>query len=408
MKENSKSIYKNGKTVGIISDTKMRRSKSQRFIKGELKVKDKKVLKALKEFVPTLVVYDDDKTEDLESEIELQEDKPPSSRDSNNEVREKILDEDKTNESNDLCTNSENSDKESNTKHLSHSEKSRSKESLSESSHTRKSNDSVKSKKALIEMGRRKSDFSELTDFEGSASLRGERGASVPNLIKSHSTHVVENNKSPISRKLKEEHQDKGGRSKNNRLSKMFKKAIPSTGSVKSKERTKEKTKDIEKSMSFWLEGKSTGVFGIKLEDLIESDNCNPPIFLLRIVNHLNTQLINKSLQLENLFDAKQNSQEVLSFKDQIDSRHFHFDGIDNRCLFGLLKLFFSELPDPLFGIDQHRGFFLAEEIKDLAVYESFLISLIFSLPEPRRKVIQFLSNFFFSFFFFFLYFFFN
>eukprot|EP01091_Cochliopodium_minus_P012893 TRINITY_DN4015_c1_g1_i1.p1 TRINITY_DN4015_c1_g1~~TRINITY_DN4015_c1_g1_i1.p1 ORF type:complete len:736 (-),score=189.64 TRINITY_DN4015_c1_g1_i1:216-2423(-) len=391
---------------------KVKRTKSQRFMKGELVVKDKKTLQVLKEFVPNLLQYEEDKTEDLESELEMQDDMDKSL--DINKYFEKIekIDSDsskldgKGNSSGILINHNKNKNPynddqseitmektdisldiksdESNIATNGMNEKSLDLSSLTSLS---ESSDLKMDQKYVSKALRRRSDIMVLSDLDKNPMLISSNTGTNLNSSRKHSYSV-----SDIP---------KGGKFGSKRIKdKSHKKRISFLNPKKSKSANivnvrKDKKNEIEKTLQFWLEGKSSGVFGVKLDVLIETDNCNPPLFLLRIINHLNDQLLNNSLNLNGLFDAKLNSTEVLSHKSKIDNRNFAFDTIENRTLIGLLKLFFCELPEPLFGIDQQKGLSIAEEIKDPAIFECIIISLLYSIPENHKKIIQFLLSFF-------------
>ena len=137
-------------------------------------------------------------------------------------------------------------------------------------------------------------------------------------------------------------------------------------------------------------------MFGLSLEELFETEKISPPLFLMKTINHLNSQIElgeTAYLELPYLFSLPQNAGEVLSYKSKIDKGDYDLGQIENKVVVALLRLFFCELPEPLFGLDAHKGVSDAEDIEHEALFESVVKSFVMNLGEKRRKVLEMMGT---------------
>jgi len=131
--------------------------------------------------------------------------------------------------------------------------------------------------------------------------------------------------------------------------------------------------------------------FGVSLGSLIEEGR-EIPLLVLKT-----TSSLHKMMDTPGLFFADtENNVEVQSVRGLIEKGKVEISDIsDPHVLAGLLKLFFVELPEPLFTFQLYDGFIFASNITDKKYKTNILRSVVYNLPTRNRVLLQYLLSFF-------------
>jgi hypothetical protein len=112
--------------------------------------------------------------------------------------------------------------------------------------------------------------------------------------------------------------------------------------------------------MTFMTKGKNKKVFGVPLVDAIEKSPINNglPIVLTRCVDHLERN----SIKLEGIYRRSGNQKTVEDLIKVYDTgKDPNLDEYDPFVIAGLLKRYFTLLPDPITSFDLYDKFISAQ-----------------------------------------------
>jgi hypothetical protein len=140
---------------------------------------------------------------------------------------------------------------------------------------------------------------------------------------------------------------------------------------------------------------KSTNVFGCPLSELLKKDTKNPKIPL--VVKTLITEL-EKHLTTTGLFRVPGRENENRRLKEALDTLepvNLDLTHIDPLAMADVLKIYFRELPDPIFTFDMYDKFMnLETEATSEEDYHKRLLILVNQLPQDNRNILVCLIKF--------------
>ncbi|XP_062893564.1 rho GTPase-activating protein 27-like isoform X2 [Mobula hypostoma] len=132
-------------------------------------------------------------------------------------------------------------------------------------------------------------------------------------------------------------------------------------------------------------------IFGCNLVDLCRREGTTVPRFVLKCIEAIE----NRGLDIDGLYRVSGNLAIIqkLRFKVNHDENVNLEEGPwdDVHVITGALKLFFRELPEPLFPYNYFNNFIAAIKLGDLAQRLSYMKELISSLPAPNHDTMQIL-----------------
>ncbi|KAK2743398.1 hypothetical protein FQN57_004863 [Myotisia sp. PD_48] len=133
-------------------------------------------------------------------------------------------------------------------------------------------------------------------------------------------------------------------------------------------------------------------VFGVSLEDLYRRDGTAIPMIVYQCIQAI--ELF--GLNVEGIFRLSGNAAHITHMKSQFDndSSRVDFTNPENfyhdvNSVAGILKLFFRELPDPLFTNERYSAFIEAARKTDEIQRRDALHALINSLPDPNYATLR-------------------
>ena len=144
-------------------------------------------------------------------------------------------------------------------------------------------------------------------------------------------------------------------------------------------------------------------VFGVPLESLLETEGREIPLICEKSIEDLRR----RGLDIEGIFRIPGDTKNVKELKQAYDSERgpdLNIEAYSPHDVGGLFKLFFRELPNPLFLFASfpHLLAFYGEleanggdNSEYLSTFLDKLAKLIASLPESNQKLLRYLFNFF-------------
>ncbi|XP_059811683.1 rho GTPase-activating protein 27 isoform X2 [Hypanus sabinus] len=130
-------------------------------------------------------------------------------------------------------------------------------------------------------------------------------------------------------------------------------------------------------------------IFGCNLVDLCRREGTTVPRFVLKCIQAVE----NRGLDIDGLYRVSGNLAIIqkLRFKVNHDENVNLEEGPwdDVHVITGALKLFFRELPEPLFPYNYFNNFIAAIKLVDLAQRLNYMKELISSLPAPNHDTMQ-------------------
>lgn len=140
-------------------------------------------------------------------------------------------------------------------------------------------------------------------------------------------------------------------------------------------------------------------VFGVPLLQLLVAEqkrNLGIPYVVFIAVNYL----LQNAIATEDLFTQSGSSAEVDELRNAVEAMHkdtgeIQLKGTDPRNVADLLKLYFRELPEPLFPYELYLEIINLKGTKDQDKYISDVRQLLARLPGPNRTLLQYLIHFF-------------
>ncbi|KAJ8374970.1 hypothetical protein SKAU_G00055500 [Synaphobranchus kaupii] len=145
--------------------------------------------------------------------------------------------------------------------------------------------------------------------------------------------------------------------------------------------------------------GRDTGIFGVPLTTLLESDRKIFPGSKVPVVfKKLLSKLEQTGLQAEGILRVPGSASRVKHLRQELDAkfyeRQFDWDQVRHNDAAGLLKMFIRELPCPLLT-QQHLPAFTAVQHISMSRHQiQALHLLVMLLPEPNRDTLKALLEF--------------
>jgi len=137
-------------------------------------------------------------------------------------------------------------------------------------------------------------------------------------------------------------------------------------------------------------------MFGHKLEDVVQrqtdSEGHDVPVVVTKAVAYLRA----KALQIEGIFRISGSSAQIKELKRSFDSgEDVDLNEVeDPHVVAGILKLYFRELPNPLFLYNLYPAIVKSAQITDNEEKIKYICSLLSSLPRPHRLTAKVLFHF--------------
>ncbi|XP_018090404.1 rho GTPase-activating protein 27 isoform X2 [Xenopus laevis] len=131
-------------------------------------------------------------------------------------------------------------------------------------------------------------------------------------------------------------------------------------------------------------------VFGCPLQQLCEREKQNVPEFVRKAIQAVEK----RGLDIDGLYRVSGNLATIQKLRHKVDQESINLeDGRweDVHVITGALKLFFRELPEPLFPFSHFDIFIETIKLNDPAMKKKQFKELIQSLPSPNRDTMQFL-----------------
>uniref|UniRef100_W5N6C8 Rho GTPase activating protein 27 n=1 Tax=Lepisosteus oculatus TaxID=7918 RepID=W5N6C8_LEPOC len=134
-------------------------------------------------------------------------------------------------------------------------------------------------------------------------------------------------------------------------------------------------------------------VFGCRLDALCERENVTIPTFVEKCIQAVEKRGGEKGLEIDGIYRVSGNLAVIQKLRikvDQEESLNLE-DGQweDIHVITGALKLFFRELPEPLFPFSHFNNFIAAINIGDNSQKVTYMRDLVRSLPQPNQDTMQ-------------------
>ncbi|XP_051010421.1 rho GTPase-activating protein 28 [Acomys russatus] len=157
----------------------------------------------------------------------------------------------------------------------------------------------------------------------------------------------------------------------------------------------------LKRSKTERVKGRDTGVFGVPLTVLLDSDRKKDPAVKVPLVLQKFFQKVEESgLESEGIFRLSGCTAKVKQYREELDTRFnadkFKWDKMCHREAAVMLKAFFRELPTSLFPVEYIPAFItLTERGPDIKVQLQALHLMVMALPDANRDTAQALMTFF-------------
>ncbi|XP_029479053.1 rho GTPase-activating protein 12-like isoform X4 [Oncorhynchus nerka] len=130
-------------------------------------------------------------------------------------------------------------------------------------------------------------------------------------------------------------------------------------------------------------------VFGCSLSDLCQRENASVPSFLTMCIDHME----NNALNVDGLYRVSGNLAVIQKLRfavnhdEKVDLEEGQWEDI--HVITGALKMFFRELPEPLFTYNLFHDFVNAIKIPDYMQRVQSIKELVKQLPKPNQDTMQ-------------------
>ncbi|XP_075879176.1 breakpoint cluster region protein [Nelusetta ayraudi] len=138
---------------------------------------------------------------------------------------------------------------------------------------------------------------------------------------------------------------------------------------------------------------KQSGVFGVKINVVTKRERSKVPLIVRQCVEEVER----RGLEEVGLYRVSGVATDIQALKAAFDSNHrdvsLMMRDMDVNAVAGTLKLFFRELPEPLFTDRLYPNFAAGIALSDSVARESCMLHLLMSLPEPNLLTFLFLLD---------------
>ncbi|KAL6114708.1 bcr [Pungitius sinensis] len=138
---------------------------------------------------------------------------------------------------------------------------------------------------------------------------------------------------------------------------------------------------------------KQSGVFGVKINVVTKRERSKVPLIVRQCVEEIER----RGMDEVGIYRVSGVATDILALKAAFDSNNRDVSvtmrEMDVNAIAGTLKLYFRELPEPLFTDDLYPNFADGIALSDCVAKESCMLNLLLSLPEPNLVTFLFLLD---------------
>ncbi|KAI4816190.1 hypothetical protein KUCAC02_008527, partial [Chaenocephalus aceratus] len=138
---------------------------------------------------------------------------------------------------------------------------------------------------------------------------------------------------------------------------------------------------------------KPMGVFGVKISTVTKRERSKVPY----IVRQCLEEIERRGMEEVGIYRVSGVATDIQALKTAFDTNHkdvsVMMSEMDVNAIAGTLKLYFRELPEPLFTDDLYPNFAGGINLSDSVAKESCMLNLLLSLPEPNLVTFLFLLD---------------
>uniref|UniRef100_A0A674P4M3 BCR activator of RhoGEF and GTPase n=1 Tax=Takifugu rubripes TaxID=31033 RepID=A0A674P4M3_TAKRU len=138
---------------------------------------------------------------------------------------------------------------------------------------------------------------------------------------------------------------------------------------------------------------KASGVFGVKISSVTKRERSKVPY----IVRQCLEEIERRGMEEVGIYRVSGVATDIQALKTAFDTNHkdvsVMMSEMDVNAIAGTLKLYFRELPEPLFTDELYPNFAGGITLSDSVAKESCMLNLLLSLPEPNLVTFLFLLD---------------
>ncbi|XP_029296538.1 breakpoint cluster region protein-like [Cottoperca gobio] len=138
---------------------------------------------------------------------------------------------------------------------------------------------------------------------------------------------------------------------------------------------------------------KQSGVFGVKINVVTKRERSKVPLIVRQCVEEIER----RGMDEVGIYRVSGVATDIQALKAAFDSNNRDVSvmmrEMDVNAIAGTLKLYFRELPEPLFTDDLYPNFAGGIALSDCVAKESCMLNLLLSLPEPNLVTFMFLLD---------------
>ncbi|KAF7656568.1 hypothetical protein LDENG_00039160 [Lucifuga dentata] len=138
---------------------------------------------------------------------------------------------------------------------------------------------------------------------------------------------------------------------------------------------------------------KQSGVFGVKINVVTKRERSKVPLIVRQCVEEIER----RGMEEVGIYRVSGVATDIQALKAAFDSNNkdvsVMMSEMDVNAIAGTLKLYFRELPEPLFTDELYPNFAGGITLSDTVAKESCLLNLLLSLPEPNLVTFLFLLD---------------
>ncbi|XP_026042309.1 breakpoint cluster region protein isoform X2 [Maylandia zebra] len=138
---------------------------------------------------------------------------------------------------------------------------------------------------------------------------------------------------------------------------------------------------------------KQSGVFGVKINAVTKRERSKVPLIVRQCVEEIER----RGMDEVGIYRVSGVATDIQALKAAFDSNNkdvaLMMREMDVNAIAGTLKLYFRELPEPLFTDELYPNFAGGIALSDSVAKESCMVNLLLSLPEPNLLTFLFLLD---------------
>ncbi|KAM6930828.1 breakpoint cluster region protein [Xenentodon cancila] len=138
---------------------------------------------------------------------------------------------------------------------------------------------------------------------------------------------------------------------------------------------------------------KQSGVFGVKINVVTKRERSKVPLIVRQCIEEIER----RGMEEVGIYRVSGVATDIQALKVAFDSNNKDVSGMmremDVNAIAGTLKLYFRELPEPLFTDELYPNFSGGIALSDSVAKESCMLNLLLSLPEPNLVTFLFLLD---------------